>query len=312
MKYLFSDFYFLCGAADKETHTVGDAYRKMCAYLGCSASCYCLLHALRGLASGGYITVEPEDHHENRVINLASSITVTKEGKEAVAISGLQKLFGERKAFIKNELRFCSLERPRDPIGADWWVDGDCLERINDDGVRNDQWATPLFTLGEMGDGYLSLTLYRSYYGYDEEDSDPDAPEQESRVTVMGDADRIMQGVSDLLEAAHALLTEPPRTRKVAIHGADKSLVITLAQAAGEQGAYLRMTVAPIRFNRQRFYGKRDSDLDYAQCGDPLMTLELYNLSDFAALVLPSMVTLPDLLSEDQLNMICALHRLLK
>ena len=27
MKYLFSDFYLLVGAADKETRTVGDAYR---------------------------------------------------------------------------------------------------------------------------------------------------------------------------------------------------------------------------------------------------------------------------------------------
>ncbi|MBQ9151076.1 MAG: hypothetical protein IJX72_02405, partial [Clostridia bacterium] len=212
MKYLFSDFYFLCGAADKETRTVGDAYRKMCTYLNGSSTCNCLLHALRGLSAGGYITVEPEDHNQNQVINLNSPITVTEAGRKAVGISPLQKLLGEQKAFAKNELRFCSQERPNDPIGADWWIDSDCLERINYDGVRNDQWAMPLCTLGEMGDGYLSLTLYRSSYAYGEEDSDPDAPELENRVTVMGDADRIMRGVSDLLETAHALLTEPPRT----------------------------------------------------------------------------------------------------
>ena len=226
MKYLFSDFYFLCGAADKETRTVGDAYRKMCGYLDGASSCGCLLHALRGLVAGGYITVEPEEHGDNRIVTLNSPITVTKAGREAVAISPLQKLFGETKAFTKNEFRFCSLEYPNDPIGADWWVDGDCLERINYDGVRSDQWTMPLFTLGEVGDGYLSLTLHRSYYGYDEEDSDPDAPEQADHISVTGDATRIMAGISDLLAAVYALLTEPPRTRKVAIHGADRKSVV--------------------------------------------------------------------------------------
>lgn len=312
MKYLFSDFYFLCGAADKETRTVGDAYRKMCGYLDGASSCGCLLHALRGLVAGGYITVKPEEHRDNRIVNLNSPITVTKAGRDAVAISPLQKLFGETKAFTKNEFRFCSLEYPNDPIGADWWVDGDCLERINYDGVRSVQWTMPLFTLGEMGDGYLSLTLNRSSYGYDVEDSDPDAPDQADHVTVTGDTTRIMQSISDLLEAAHALMTEPPRTRKVAIHGTDRSLVVTLAQAAGEQGSYLRMTVAQIRFNRQRFYGKRDGDLDYAQCGDPLITAEFVNAHGFTVRLLPCTVALPDLLSEDQLNMISALHRLLK
>ena len=309
MKYLFSDFYFLCGAADKETRTVGDAYRKMCGYLDGASSCGCLLHALRGLVAGGYITVEPEEHGDNRIVNLNSPITVTKAGREAVAISPLQKLFGETKAFTKNEFQFCSLEYPNDPIGADWWVDGDCLERINYDGVRSDQWTMPLFTLGEMGDGYLSLTLHRSYDGYDEENSDPDAPEQADHINVTGDATRIMAGISDLLAAVYALLTEPPRTRKVAIHGSDKSLVITLAQAAGEQGSCLRMTVAQIRFNRQRFYGKRDGDLDYAQCGDALITAEFVNAYGFTDRLLPCTVALPDRLSAADLDTLNEIHR---
>ncbi len=311
MKYLFSDYYFLCGAADKETRTVGDAYRKMCGYLDGSSTCDCLLHALRGLVAGGYITVAPEDHHGNQVVSLNSPIAVTKAGKEAVAISGLQKLFGERKAFVKNQLRFCAQERPDDPVGKDWWVDSDCLTQINYDGVRNCEWAMPLFEVGDVGDGCLSLTLYRSSYGYGEDDTDPDAPEQADRVTVTGDAERIMQGISDLLTVAHVLLTEPPRTRKVAIHGADKSLVVTLAQAAGEQGSCLRMTVAQIRFNRQRFYGKRDGDLDYAQCGDALITAEFVNAHGFTARLLPCTVALPNRLSQANLENIDALCKLL-
>ena len=312
MKYLFSDFYLLCGAADKETRTVADAYGKMCTLLGSFSTCGCLLHALRGLVAGGYITVEPEEHGEARYVNLGGSIRVTAAGRKAVSISPLQKLLGERKAFVKNQLCFCEQDRPDDPVGADWCIDGDCLERINYDGVRSGQWQIPLFTLGEMGDGYLSLTLNRASYGYDDADSAPDAPEQADRVTVTGDAARVMQGISDLLAAAHALLTEPPRTRKVAIHGADKSLIVTLAQAAGEQGSCLRMTVAQIRFNRQRFYGKRDGELDYAQCGDPLITLELSDMSSFAVLMLPCMVTLPKRLSDANLERINALYQLLQ
>ena len=311
MKYLFSDYYFLCAAADKETRTVGDAYRKMCAYLGVSSTCSCLRHALRGLVAGGFLIVEPEEHGEARYINLGGSIQVTEAGRKAVSISPLQKLFGERKAFVKNQLRFCELERPDDPGGSDWWIDGDCLERINYDGVHSGQWAMPMFNLGDVGDGYLSLALNRSSYGYGDEDSDPDAPEQDDRITVTGDDSRIMAGVSDLLATVYSLLTEPPRTRKVAIHGADKSFVITLAHTAGDQGAYLRMTVAQIRFNRQRFLGKRDGELDYAQCGDPLLIREFSDVGGLAVAMLPCAPALPDKLSEADLDTIDALCKLL-
>ena len=83
MKYLFSDYYFLCAAADKETRTVGDAYRKMCAYLGVSSTYSCLRHARRGRVAGAYITVEPEEHGEARYINLGGSIQVTEAGRKA-------------------------------------------------------------------------------------------------------------------------------------------------------------------------------------------------------------------------------------
>ena len=311
MKFLFSDYYLLCGAAAKETRTVKDAYRVMCSYLGTSATCSCLLHALRGLTAEGYITVEPEIHSENKVINLGSTITVTEKGRKAVAISPLQKLFGERKAFVKNQLAFCALDYPDITPGEDWWIDGDCLAVINRDGVRDREWSTPLWSLNEVDDGFLCLTLHRNTYDYaDEEEPDPDAAELTDRVIVTGDTTRILQGISDLLSATHALLSEVPRTRKVSIHGADKSLIITLAQAASDQTTCLRMTVAPIRFNRQRFYGKRDGDLDYAQCGDPLMTLEFADSYGFASRLLPCAVAQPRLLNEGDLATIDALSKL--
>ena len=311
MKYLFSDYYFLCGAADQSTHTVANAYRGMCGYMNSASTCGCLRHALLGLVAGGYVVVEPEEHGKVPYVNLGASIRVTEAGRKAVSMSPLQKLFGERKAFVKNQLAFCSLDRPDTDVGADWWIDGDCLERISYDGVRIGQWAMPMFSLGDMGDGYLSLTLNRGAYGYGDEDIDPDAPERDDRVTVSGDNDRIMAGVSDLLSAVYSLLTESPRTRKIAIHGADRSFVITLAHAAGEQGAYLRMTVAQIRFNRQRFIGKRDGELDYAQCGDPLILLEFSNAYELAARLLPSAVSLPERLRDADLETIDTISKMI-
>ena len=311
MKYLFSDYYLLCGAATKDTRTVADAYRVMCRYLGTASTCACLLHGLRGLAAEGYITVEPEIHGDNRVINPGGAITITDKGRKAVAISPLQKLFGERKAFVKNQLAFCSLDRPDTAMGENWWIDGDCLERINHDGVRSGAWNAPFISLSKIDEGFLSLMLNRSTYDHiDGEDGDPDTAEQTDRITLTGDHTRIMQGVSDLLSATHTLLTQPPRTRRVALHGADKSLVVTLAQAAGDQGSCLRMTVEPIRFNRQRFFGKWDGDQDYAQCGDPLMTMELANPFDLAARLLPCIVAQPKLLSEKNLDTVYALSKL--
>ena len=45
MTYLFSDFYLLVGAADKETRTVGDAIRRMAELMAVPVTPSCLLFA---------------------------------------------------------------------------------------------------------------------------------------------------------------------------------------------------------------------------------------------------------------------------
>jgi hypothetical protein len=121
-----------------------------------------------------------------------------------------------------------------------------------------------------------------------------------------------MAGMSDLISAAHAMLTEPARTRKVALHGADGSLLVTMARAANETGlTTFRITVSKIRFNRQRFYGKRDSDLDYAQCGNPIFITELRDEYSFAYWdVLHSAIAYPSLLTEEDLDKLTDIHRI--
>ncbi len=318
MRYLFSDFYFLCGAADKEARTVGDAYRRMAELMGIPVTKSCLLFALKGLSAGGYIHVNP-DNTENGLITVSSPLSVTDSGRKAATVSGLKKLFGEAKAFNKNEVKFCALERPEIHAEPQWTLDDADFAPIVRGMLDRREIALPLFELTECENEMLTLTVHHpaDRYFSDEDNEggengyDPDEAEMTGSVSVTGSAERILQGISDLLAAAHALLSDS-RTRKVALHGADRSYIVTLAHTASEYGTSLRMTVEPIRFNRQRFYNKRDGELDYAQCGTPCLIHEMNGARNFAALVLPCATALPERLSDADTECIHALHKLLK
>ena len=320
MNYLFSDFYLLVSAADKTCRRVGDAHRRMAELMGIPVSAPCLSHALRGLLAGGYLTVSSDS-----MITADTPLSITDAGKDAAVVSGLQKLMGEAKALNKKELRFCSLERPVTENG--WSVDEASFSAAAEELLRSRSLPYPLFDLVDEGDGQLTLTLHHPSQDFtptpseEEEDTadapvygiaeDPDEAPRKDSVSVTGAADRILQSLSHLLETADDLLSSP-RTHKVALHGVHASYIVTLAHAASEYGTTLRMTVAQIRFNRQRFYGKRDSELDYAQCGAPLITWEMGGAKELAARVLPCAVSLPKALGETEYRIIGDIHRKLK
>jgi hypothetical protein len=312
MKYLVSDFYFLSSAVELKARTVGEAYESMSTYMGYPVSMPCLLHAIRGLAAGGYLTVEPL----GGAITATTPLTVTAEGKKLAGVTPMQKLFGEVKAHRKNQLRFCGLERPavgEDGLTADKDSFGECVTRL----IRSGDISLPTFEISDWEDGYLKLTVHHpndGFYGMDDEEvdeSDPDAAVLSYSASVTGTAEQIMAGLRDLVITAHALVTQLPRPRKVALHGADGSLLISLANAASEQGLVsFRMTVSRIRFNRQRFVGKRDSELDYAQCGEPIFIHEMSDAESFAFFgVAVSALARPDLLDEEELAMLDEVHR---
>ena len=312
MKYLVSDFYFLSSAVDLKARMVGAAYECMSTFMGYPVSMPCLLHAIRGLVAGGYLTVSPE----GGVITATTAITVTPEGKKLAAVTPIQKLLGETKAHRKNQLRFCDMERPaagEDSLTADKDSFGDCVTRL----IRSGDISLPTFEISDVEEGYCKLTVHHpndGFYGMDDEDedeSDPDAAALSYSASVTGTVEQIKAGLRDLVVTAHALVTEPPRPRKVALHGADGSLLISLANAANEQGLVsFRMTVSRIRFNRQRFVGKRDSELDYAQCGDPIFIHEMRDAESFAFFgVAVSALARPDLLGEAELEMLSEVHR---
>lgn len=315
MKYTVSDFYFLSSAHDLKARTVGEAYESMCTFMGQAIPMPCLLRAIRGLAAGGYITVEPEGN----VISAVTPITVTAEGKKAVAISPLQKLLGQDKAHRKNELRFCGLECPpipADDLTADRESFDDCVTRL----IRGGHISRPTFEIGDMDEGYCKVTVHHpndGWYGMEddgEEETDPDAAALSYSAAVTCTEEQAKAAIRDLVDTAYLIATEPPRARKVALHGVDGSLLISLANAANEQGLVsFRMTVSRIRFNRQRFVGKRDSDLDYAQCGDPIFIHEMASAEGFAYYcVLHDMLARPDLLTEEELDKLSVVHRTIR
>lgn len=315
MKFMVSDFYFLSSAVDLKARTVGEVYESMCTFMGQPVPMPCLLHSIRNLSAGGYITVEPDGN----VISATTSITVTAEGKKIAAVSPIQKLLGQEKAHRKNELRFCDMGLPDVPtydLIADRESFDDCITRL----IRGGHITHPTFEIDDMDEGYYKLTVHHpndGWYGYDgdgDEEADPDAATLSYSASVTCTEEQVKAAVSDLIDTAYLIATEPPRARKVALHGVDGSLLIALANAANDQGMVtFRMTVSRIRFNRQRFLGKRDSDLDYAQCGDPLFIHEMSSAEGFAFYaVFHSMLARPDLLTKEDFGKLSAVHQTLR
>lgn len=318
MKYTVSDFYFLSSAVDLKARTVGVAYESMCTFMGQALPMPCLLRAVRNLVAGGFVTVEPE----GGVISAATPMTVTAEGKKAATVTPIQKLLGQEKAHRKNELRFCSLEcpaAPADDLTADRESFSDCVTRL----IRGGDITPPSFEISDVDEGYYKLTVHHpndGWYGYEddgdgeEEETDPDAAALSYSASVTCTEEQIKAALRDLTDTAYLIATEPPRARKVALHGVDGSLLIALANAASEQGSVtFRMTVSKIRFNRQRFVSKRDSDLDYAQCGDPIFIHEMSCAEGFAFYIaLPNLLARPDLLTEEDLGKLSAVHQSLR
>lgn len=86
---------------------------------------------------------------------------------------------------------------------------------------------------------------------------------------------------SDLLCVCEQL-THPGKAKKICIEATDASYVMTIR---AENGA-LVLKAQKILFNRKRFSGKLNSDLDYAQCGETILRLSCsaYDLLECVAL----------------------------
>lgn len=312
MKYQFFEYHLLESVSPKGSDTLGRVYENFTSYMLSPVTMPCFLYALRGLVAGGYITVDAP----NGELTPVTPVSLTEAGRKAVTLSALQKLFGELKAKIRKELEFCVAERPDAAEELAYSADESDFTPLIQPLIQSRDIAFPAFELTDLGDGVMKLTVHHPNDDpagqYDVEDIDPDGADLAYSASVTGYTDQIMAGMKDLIASAHAMVTEPPRARKVALHGADGSLLIAMANAANEQGLVsFRVTVSKIRFNRQRFVGKRDSELDYAQCGDPIFVHELTDGVDFAYWnVLHSAAAYPLLLDVEDVERLHDIHRL--
>ncbi len=259
MKYLFSDYLFLRFAAAKDAHTAGDAYRGMAAYLGCALTGDTVACAAARLSADGLITLP--DGCE--ALTPDTPITMTDAGRKWVEVTGLQKLLRRTERVLATHMAaFTAREMPAEApsLRADTAAFAPLV---------HESFPFILPALSEDGET-VSLTVKDPDGGIPtegaEDENDSDFAESLKALMVC-EPITSAGNMREWLIAVTALATEASRTRKLALHGADRSYVVTLAPQAGQ----IRVTVAPIRFNRQRFRGKRNGDLDYAQCGENVM-----------------------------------------
>ncbi len=243
---------------------------------------------LAALEAGGYVCVGTE----GGVLSPSSPVSLTEKGLEALRISGMAKLFSgmKDKAIQKNTKAFCALERP---CVRPFVTDDDAFAAYNKtvtEGIND----AALWHIRNAEEGLYTLSLQR-FPSYEEE---KDAPEM-SGITWLADADGVRRMLHDFLDTALYFCTSP-KARKILLSTAGRAYVLTFCEVADETGApVIRVTAAPILFNRQRFVGKRDAELDYAQCGDNVLSFTLSNVYAFCTAVFYSVIDQIDLFDEE-------------
>ncbi len=297
MKYFDVDYAVLRALAGQNTQTAGSLLAEMGSLILWMASPEGLASSLAVLAADGYVTVEAEGN----LLAADTRISLTEAGREAIAVGGLAKLFSNRRerAMRKNEARFCELPRPAvEPYVPDrasfaGWAKS---------AIPYDDEFRYLF-IADAEDGLYSLSFCQDHAEADESDFSPAPP-------VICDVEGLRHILNDLLDTA-ILFTESSKPRKVLLSGMGRSYVMTVALVADEEGySVMRVTAAPILFNHRRFVGKRDSDLDYAQCGGNVLSATLDTTNQWIAVTTCTVAARPDLLDEDLSDKIHTLYKL--
>lgn len=302
MTFSFTDFVFLLSLSQKKGDGLGDVLAGTASYLGFALNEGAVNHALTVLRNAGYIEV-PGDGDPLEV-GASSDIRLTVVGRKAVTVPIWKKLLGRLNPTLHSlEKIFLS--------SSDLISDGGTVvlaPHVYDELVRcieepEDNGPDCLYVSVKQTPDGMVLHLHEPWAIEDaEEETETDAGEPEDRselaALVGGSADDEYfpennltvvyapsdKGFADLLRAVHELvMSEEAKTRKVCLHNEQGTYVLTLSpQIDG-----IRVTCAPIRFNQKRFRGKRDGELDYAQCGDDVLRFtldenELVTMTDMA------------------------------
>ncbi len=288
MNYFEIEYHALLALEEtKEMSVEALAYelQRNCGYLHAAEN---LAAVLAALEAGGYVTVK----REGGMLSPFSTVALTEMGMGPIRVGGMAKLFAgmKKRAMQKNGLAFCSLERPvAEPYAIDTVAFAEYSEKAS--ASIND---AALWRIQGTEDGFYSLTLQR----FPTYETDDDAPEM-SDVSILADRDTLRRLLHDFVDTALDFL-ESHKTRKILLSTVGQAYVMTFCEIADETGdTVLRVTAAPILYNRQRFIGKRDSDLDYAQCGNNVLSFTMDNVYALCASVFYTVIDRIDLFDEE-------------
>lgn len=278
MTHCYTDFLLLCALGTaRKNEALADALTNTDALLcGCLTE-DTLIHGLTVLQSEGYISLPGDEADADTVCLL------TAKGRQAIAVPVLSRLFGRRDAalFAREDAFLAApagngettvVLRP----GAFDTVHSRLLRAA---GANGDYDGAPWITVARC-EGSIAVTLrVPGEEGPDESDDsdsggsyDGAAPED---ALAMSDSVRAVypDGLSagrftDLLLAVRDFFCGKPQVRKAALPAGTDLYAVSLIR---EDAEAVRVSAAPIRFNKQRFRGGRDGELDYAQCGDDVL-----------------------------------------
>ena len=322
MTYLFTDFLVLVACTLKNVRTVGDAFCAFASDLAHVPEARVFCHALAFLQSGGVILLQ-DGAQPLPVVDEAVRVSITPEGRAAATLSGIKKLFGGKAAYHKLEDAFTARQVPEAEIHPVSLADGAYAAMTARLAKEYVVLPENPFSFVPCHDG-IRITVREPNAAEDEteEETLPDehtspepSEENESRsslISLVGgsqEADEYIRpgrltvtdapdraGFDSLLAAVCDMLDGPVKTRKTALVGPEGGYILTLSPDTDG----VRLSATSIRFNKSRFRGKRDGDLDYAQCGNTELDghLSPYYL-EYAALWAYTAVS--DLLSPAQL-----------
>ena len=262
MYYLPTDYLVLTAIRDKKT-TPEQLLGRACATLPYPLSKDALAFSLGKLAAGGYI----------------EGYALTEKG---AAFFKSNKKFLESKS--KADARLCTLLCAEQLEGKvmPYELSDSAYTEAHDALRRKYSIPTPDFTVVQ---GENSLILHFAS-GYTGEEYFKDGWQDEQSIAI---------NAASLcaLASAFAAYEQDGRHHKCCLYADGAPAYV--ATVSKNDGA-TRLHIEKILFNRQRFIGKRDGDLDYAQCGDSIFDRTGSKPDDY---ILLAMLEAERLLTED-------------
>lgn len=248
MRYTFIDYSVLAAIRNKKT-SLSELLEAVSAPLPYPLSKNALAFSLGKLSTGGYI----EDY------------TLTEKG---AAFFKNNKKFLESKA--RANARLCQILCTEHLDGSMPYELSDSAYTEACDALRRKySIPTPDFSIEPLDNAFV--LRFAGYIGEDEEEA--------------GDEQSMIINAASLCELAHAFAAydEDGRHHKCCLYADGAPAYVATVSTNDER---MRLSISKILFNRQRFIGKRDGDLDYAQCGETVFDRTDYKLDEYMLLAM--------------------------